>query len=95
MPYDFAIVTPLPHVVADVRQGRPTRILQKSSKTGRIVPRAKPTDKGTKRRVGYASRAIVREPRDAYPERTRTAVSDVLRYPSEPSLGSSVNARRT
>jgi hypothetical protein len=95
MPYVFVIVTPLPHVVADVHQGRRTRMLQKSSKTGRTGPRAKPTDEGTKERVGYPSRATVRGPRDAYPERTRTAVCDLPRYLREPSFRSSVNAWRT
>ena len=92
MPYDFAIVTLLPHVVADVRQGRPTRMLQKSSKTGRTGPRAKPTDEGTKGRVGYPSRGNARGRRDADPGRTRSAVCDVPRYLCEPSFGSTVNA---
>jgi hypothetical protein len=93
MPCVFAIVTLLPYLVVDVRQGRRTHMLQTSSKTGRTRPRAIPTDGGTNGRVGHASCAIVRGPRDAHPERTRTAVCDVPRYPPEPSFGSSVNAR--
>jgi hypothetical protein len=95
MPCVFAIVTLLPHMVADVVQGRRTRMLQTSPKTGGTGPRAKPTNEGTKERVGYPSRATVRGPRDAYPEGTRTAVCDLPRYPREPSFRSSVNAWRT
>jgi hypothetical protein len=95
MPCDLAIVTLLSHMVADVCQGRRTRMLQKLSRTRRTGPGAKPTDKGTKSRVGYPSRAIVRGPRDADRALTRIAVCDVPHYPCEPSFGSSVNARRT
>jgi hypothetical protein len=41
MPYDFAIVSPLRHVLADVRQGRPTHMMQKSSRTHRTGLRTK------------------------------------------------------
>jgi hypothetical protein len=95
MPCVFVIVTLLPQMVADVSQGPRTRMLQKISRTSRTGTGAKPTDEGTKRRIGHASRAIVRGPRDAYPELTRTAVCDVPRYPRESSFESSVNTRRT
>ena len=94
MPYDFAIVSPLRHVLADVRQGRPTHMMQKLSRTNRTGLRTKPTTKEP-RYVSGIQRAIVRGPRDAYLERTRCAVCDPLSYPREPSVGSSVNAWRS
>src|SRR5215210_6893556 len=62
MPRVFVIVTLLLHVVAEVSHGRRTRMLQISSRTSRIEPRAEPTDESTQRRVGYPSSAIVGGP---------------------------------